>query len=42
MKVKIIMFFIDMVNITSGQNNWCNFFPETGPFLGNVGYYKYK
>jgi hypothetical protein len=33
LKVKIlIMFLIDMVNITSGQNNWVNFFPETGPF----------
>ena len=32
LKVKILMLFVDRVNVTFGQNNWCHFFPETGPF----------
>ena len=34
LKVKLIIFFKDMVNINSRKNIWCHFIPETGPFRG--------
>ena len=34
LKVIILMFILDRVKIISGQNNWCHFSNETGPFQG--------
>ena len=34
LKVIILMFILDRVTIISGQNNWCHFSNETGPFQG--------
>ena len=34
LKVKLLIFFIDSINLTPRRNNWCLFPPETGPFEG--------